>query len=102
MYPVVSHWAWDSSGWLSQGINGVAYKDFAGSGVVHLLGGMSALAGAAILGPRIGRFSGPNSGTPVKLNGHSTHVSEMAEFTTKYRLISPLHLSWSSKFPSRK
>ncbi len=90
---MVSHWAWDSSGWLSQGINGVAYKDFAGSGVVHLLGGISALAGAVILGPRIGRFSGPNSGTPVKLKGHSIHVSETVEYTTKYGLDSPLHLS---------
>ena len=52
VYPVVVHWAWTSEGWLS--VNG--YYDFAGSGVVHHLGGVCGLMGAIFLGPRIGRF----------------------------------------------
>ncbi|XP_071831220.1 putative ammonium transporter 1 isoform X2 [Apostichopus japonicus] len=65
MYPVVSHWAWADEGWLFVGINiggenngttNVAYQDFAGSSVVHMVGGIAALVGAAILGPRLGRF----------------------------------------------
>ena len=52
MYPVVTHWGWTSEGWLSA----AGYSDFAGSGIVHLLGGVAALTGAAFLGPRVGRF----------------------------------------------
>ena len=53
VYPVVTHWGWTSEGWLAA----AGYSDFAGSGIVHLLGGVAALTGAAFLGPRIGRFS---------------------------------------------
>jgi len=51
IYPIVVHWTW-GGGWLSE----LGYNDFAGSGVVHMTGGVSALVGALILGPRIGRF----------------------------------------------
>ena len=53
IYPVVSHWGWDADGWLLVG----GYSDFAGSGIVHLTGGIAALSGAFFLGPRIGRFN---------------------------------------------
>ncbi|GAB4818259.1 hypothetical protein N2152v2_005305 [Parachlorella kessleri] len=69
LYPVVVHWVWSSSGWLSpfrQGCGEVGYSpyfsrtnglmDFAGSGTVHMLGGGAALMGAIMLGPRLGRF----------------------------------------------
>ena len=51
IYPVVVYWTW-GGGWLADG----GYLDFAGSGIVHLVGGMAALCGAAIVGPRKGRF----------------------------------------------
>lgn len=56
IYPIVSHWCWNPQGWLAQ----MGYLDFAGSGVVHLLGGACALVGAQACGPRVGRFAGVN------------------------------------------
>lgn len=57
IYPVIVAWTW-GGGWLSK-IFDVGYMDFAGSGVVHLTGGVSGLAGTVILGPRKGRFTNP-------------------------------------------
>jgi len=51
IYPVVVHWTW-GGGWLTD----VGYIDFAGSGIVHMCGGVAALVGAIIVGPRTGRF----------------------------------------------
>lgn len=51
IYPVVVAWTW-GGGWLSE----MGFSDFAGSGVVHLTGGIAGLAGAAICGPRMGKF----------------------------------------------
>ncbi len=66
VYPVVVHWVW-GGGWLSQ--LDTPYHDFAGSGVVHMVGGVAALVGAAFLGPRIGKY-GPD-GKPRAIPGHS-------------------------------
>ncbi|KAE8752046.1 hypothetical protein FOCC_FOCC001208 [Frankliniella occidentalis] len=68
VYPTVSHWAWHPDGWL----NTLGFRDFAGSGVVHLLGGACALAGCVFLGPRRGRFVG---GEVQDLAGHSTPLT---------------------------
>lgn len=52
IYPVVVHWTWADEGWVSA----LGFTDFAGSGIVHMVGGFSGLYGAIFLGPRIGRF----------------------------------------------
>jgi Amt family ammonium transporter len=71
VYPLYGNWAW-GGGWLSQlGVNfrlGHGYADFAGSGVVHAVGGLSALAVAMILGPRIGKYN--RDGSPNAIPGH--------------------------------
>lgn len=54
IYPIVVHWTW-GGGWLSDGDDGM-YSDFAGSGIVHMCGGVAALVGAAVIGPRTGRW----------------------------------------------
>jgi ammonium transporter, Amt family len=70
-YPLFANWAW-GGGWLSQlGVNfglGHGYADFAGSGVVHAVGGLTALALALIIGPRIGKYN--RNGTPNAMPGH--------------------------------
>jgi len=67
-YPLFGNWAW-GGGWLAQlGTNvglGKGYCDFAGSGVVHSVGGLSALACALIIGPRIGKFNRDGSSNPI-------------------------------------
>ncbi|KAG2488753.1 hypothetical protein HYH03_012751 [Edaphochlamys debaryana] len=74
LYPVAAHWVWSVEGWLGYGkredpLWGSGAIDFAGSGVVHMLGGMAGLAGAILLGPRMGRFDA--DGKPADLPGHS-------------------------------
>src|SRR5215831_15957744 len=54
IYPILGHWAWGPDGWLNN-ITPAAFHDFAGSTVVHTIGGFVALAGAIALGPRLGR-----------------------------------------------
>lgn len=70
-YPLFANWAW-GGGWLAQlGTNlglGHGYADFAGSGVVHAVGGLTALAVALIIGPRIGKYN--RDGSPNAIIGH--------------------------------
>jgi Amt family ammonium transporter len=70
-YPLYANWAW-GGGWLANlGANyglGHGYSDFAGSGVVHAVGGITALAMAIIIGPRIGKFT--RDGRPNSIPGH--------------------------------
>ena len=71
IYPIFANWVW-GGGWLAAlGGNfglGHGHVDFAGSSVVHMVGGVAALAGAIVLGPRIGKFT--KSGEPVAIPGH--------------------------------
>jgi len=66
IYPIVVHWVW-GGGWLST--LSTPYHDFAGSGVVHMVGGVAAFMGALILGPRIGKYG--KDGKPRAIPGHS-------------------------------
>ncbi len=70
IYPIYGHWVW-GGGWLSNitigGATGVV--DFAGSGVVHMVGGLAALIAAVMVGPRIGKFN--KDGTPNTIKGHN-------------------------------
>jgi len=68
IYPIEAHWIW-GGGWLSQ----MGFHDFAGSCAIHMVGGISALIGAAILGPRIGKFEKDKSGRIVKVNAFPGH-----------------------------
>lgn len=73
IYPVVGHWVW-GGGWLA----GLNFTDFAGSSVVHLVGGSAALIGTIILGPRIGKFN--RDGTPNVIAGHSIPLASLGVF----------------------
>src|SRR5512140_3880084 len=63
IYPIIGHWAWGPDGWLNTS-SPAAFHDFAGSTVVHTIGGMVALAGAIALGPRPGRKFKRDGGAP--------------------------------------
>ncbi|PWA58962.1 ammonium transporter 1 member 1 [Artemisia annua] len=83
VYPVVSHWFWSVDGWASATnydslLFGSGVIDFAGSGVVHMVGGIAGLWGALIEGPRIGRFD--QSGRSVALKGHSASLVVLGTF----------------------
>ncbi|MBI2847947.1 MAG: ammonium transporter, partial [Chloroflexi bacterium] len=70
VYPIYGKWIW-GGGWLStlEILGTTGARDFAGSGVVHMVGGLAALIGAAMLGPRIGKFN--KEGTPNAIKGHN-------------------------------
>ncbi|MFT5424656.1 MAG: Amt family ammonium transporter [Phycisphaerales bacterium] len=73
VYPVVAHWVW-GGGWLAQ----MDFHDFAGSTVVHGVGGCAALVGAWMLGPRIGRFN--KDGSPNAIAGHNLPLVTVGVF----------------------
>lgn len=68
IYPIYGHWAW-GGGWLATLPFGAGAKDFAGSGVVHAVGGLVALTGAWLVGPRLGKFDA--AGKPRTIPGHN-------------------------------
>uniref|UniRef100_A0A914CAS3 Ammonium transporter n=1 Tax=Acrobeloides nanus TaxID=290746 RepID=A0A914CAS3_9BILA len=79
VYPIITHWGWSEHGWMKHGIQtnyiSVSYTDFAGSGMVHLLGGTIALVGALVIGPRIGKFPQFHGEQCVEIKGHSVPLS---------------------------
>lgn len=68
IYPVEAHWTW-GGGWLAQ----MGFHDFAGSNCIHMVGGISALIGAYLLGPRIGKFTKDKAGKIIKVNAFPGH-----------------------------
>ena len=78
IYPIEAHWIW-GGGWLAQ----LGFHDFAGSCAIHMVGGISALVGAKILGPRIGKFTTDKKGEIIKVNafpGHSIPLGALGVF----------------------
>ena len=78
IYPIEAHWIW-GGGWLAQ----IGFHDFAGSCAIHMVGGISALIGAKLLGPRIGKFNKDKTGRIVKVNafpGHSIALGALGVF----------------------
>jgi Amt family ammonium transporter len=73
IYPVSGHWIW-GGGWLAE----LGFHDFAGSTVVHMVGGVSALVGAKILGPRIGKYD--KNGKSKAIPGHSITLGALGVF----------------------
>ena len=78
IYPIEAHWIW-GGGWMAQ----MGFHDFAGSCAIHMVGGISALIGAKMLGPRIGKFTKDKSGKIVKVNafpGHNLTIGALGVF----------------------
>ena len=78
IYPIEAHWIW-GGGWLSQ----LGFHDFAGSCAIHMVGGISALIGAKILGSRIGKFQRDKNGKVTKVNafpGHNIALGSLGVF----------------------
>jgi len=117
IYPIVVHWVWSPAGWLSTA-NPNAFLggavDFAGAGVVHLVGGIAALSGAAVIGPRQGRFvhlfthaeeckceectfphrcCGPRTENALPMPGHSSVLQALGTFI--------LWMGWCARPSSR-
>lgn len=75
IYPISGHWAW-GGGWLSQ--LATPFHDFAGSSVVHMVGGTAALVGASVLGPRIGKYD--KNGKARAIPGHNITLAALGVF----------------------
>ena len=74
VYPIEAHWVWGPDGWLTA----MGFHDFAGSAVIHFVGGLTALIGAKILGPRVGKFN--KDGSPNGIPGHSLTIGALGVF----------------------
>ncbi len=72
VYPIEAHWVW-GGGWLTNEIAGVYYVDFAGSSLIHMVGGISSLIGAIILGPRTGKYL-DKDGRPTLIRRDAKYV----------------------------
>ncbi len=74
LYPLAAHWVWNPNGWLAT----LGFNDFAGSAAVHAMGGFAALAGAIVLGPRIGKYT--KTGEIVSIPGHNLPLAAVGAF----------------------
>ena len=78
IYPIEAHWIW-GGGWLA----GLGFHDFAGSTAIHMVGGIAALIGAIMVGPRIGKYERDKDGKVIKVNaiqGHSIPLGALGAF----------------------
>lgn len=78
VYPIEAGWVWNSQGWLAQ----LGFIDYAGSAAIHMVGGTTALIGAIILGPRIGKYVKDKNGKKVSkaIPGHSITIGALGVF----------------------
>lgn len=78
VYPIEAGWVWNSAGWLAK----LGYVDFAGSSVIHMVGGIASVIGAAMLGPRIGKYTKEKDGKTVvnAFPGHSLTLGALGCF----------------------
>ena len=79
VYPIEAGWVWNSNGWLVQ----LGFHDFAGSAAIHAVGGITALIGAILVGPRLGKYAKDKSGKVTKVNaipGHSLTLGALGCF----------------------
>lgn len=79
VYPIEAGWVWNSNGWLVQ----LGFHDFAGSAAIHAVGGITALIGAILVGPRLGKYVKDKSGKVTKVNaipGHSLTLGALGCF----------------------
>ncbi|MCF0146475.1 MAG: ammonium transporter [Eubacterium sp.] len=79
VYPIEAGWIWNANGWLAQ----LGFHDFAGSAAIHSVGGMAALIGAIMVGPRLGKYVKDKQGKVVKVNaiqGHSLTLGALGCF----------------------
>jgi Amt family ammonium transporter len=74
MYPLAANWVWNPNGWLAQ----MGFNDFAGSAAVHAMGGFAALAGAIVVGPRIGKYN--KDGSINTIMGHNIPLAAVGAF----------------------
>ena len=74
VYPIEAHWVWGGQAWLTN----MGFVDFAGSCVIHMVGGFTGLIGAAMLGPRIGKYD--KNGKSVPILGHNIVVAALGVF----------------------
>lgn len=81
IYPICSHWIWSADGFLNQ----MGVIDYAGGGAVHSLSGVAAFCGAAILGPRIGRFD--DNGKPKEIPPHNVSMMALGVFVLWFGFI---------------
>lgn len=77
VYPITGHWIW-GGGWLGTTNGGLGMRDFAGSTVVHSVGAWAALAGAIMVGPRLGKFN--KDGSPNAIPGHNLPMAALGVF----------------------
>ena len=78
VYPIEAHWIW-GGGWLSR----IGFHDYAGSTAIHMVGGLAALVGAAMVGPRIGKFTKDKDGKVTRVNafpGHNIPLGALGVF----------------------
>lgn len=105
IYPIAAHWAWVPGGWLYE----LGYLDFAGSSVVHVLGGVCALAGAWACGPRVGRFGEAGDGGSEASKPHyidrrgSEHYSEasfhgFSDMPFRHKLVQKFCCGWGPMY----